>query len=85
MKQFEIMPMPPEMRSHKTPWPLWPMQLRTEAAHEEGGTREWSVATTSFVGDLNGRVRQLRATQVGSPPEFEPIPATHFTIDADLA
>ena len=84
VKQFEIMPMPPEMRSPKTPWPLWPMQLRTEAAHEEGGTREWSVATTSFVGDSDGHVRQLRATQVGSPPKFEPLPTTDFTIDADL-
>jgi len=84
VKQFEIMPMPPEMRSAKTPWPLWPMQLRTEAAHEEGGTREWSVATTSFVGDSDGHVRQLRATQVGSPPKFEPLPTTDFTIDADL-
>src|ERR1039458_6821692 len=34
-----------------TPWPLWPMQLRTESSHEEGGIREWSVATTRFTGD----------------------------------
>ncbi len=35
--QFEIMPMPPADRSPSTPWPLWPMQLRIEGAHEEGG------------------------------------------------
>ena len=36
--QFEIMPMPPNDRSPQTPWPLWPMQLRVEGAHEEGGS-----------------------------------------------
>ena len=35
--QFEIMPMPPAERAPSTPWPLWPLQLRTESAHEEGG------------------------------------------------
>src|SRR5258708_16824865 len=48
--QFEIMPKPPEDRSPLTPWPLWPMQLRIEGAHEEGGVRDWSFATTKFRG-----------------------------------
>jgi len=82
--QFEIMPMPPPERSASTPWPLWPLQLRTESAHEEGGTREWAVATTRFSGDENGRVKQLHAIRVGPPPKFEPIPGTDFTIEADL-
>ena len=82
--QFEIMPMPPEERSPQTPWPLWPMQLRTEAAHEEGGIRDWSIATTSFTGDADGNVKQLHAIRVGPPPKFEPIPGTEFTVDADL-
>jgi glutamate synthase (NADPH/NADH) small chain len=82
--QFEIMPMPPLERSPSTPWPLWPLQLRTESAHEEGGIREWAVATTKFVGDENGRVKQLHAMRVGPPPKFEPIPGTDFTLDADL-
>jgi glutamate synthase (NADPH/NADH) small chain len=82
--QFEIMPVPPAERSPQTPWPLWPMQLRTEAAHEEGGIRDWSIATTSFIGDAQGNVRQLHAIRVGPPPRFEPIPGTEFTIDADL-
>ena len=49
--QFEIMPMPPDERSPQTPWPMWPMQLRIEGAHEEGGIREWSISTTHFTGD----------------------------------
>jgi glutamate synthase (NADPH/NADH) small chain len=82
--QFEIMPMPPLERSPNTPWPLWPLQLRTESAHEEGGIREWAVATTRFTGDHNGHVKQLHAIRVGPPPKFEPIPGTDFTLGADL-
>src|SRR4051812_15171169 len=82
--QFEIMPKPPEERSPLTPWPLWPMQLRTEGAHEEGGVRDWSIATANFSGDAQGNVRKLHAVRVGPPPKFEPMPATEFTIDADL-
>jgi glutamate synthase (NADPH/NADH) small chain len=81
--QFEIMPKPPDERSPQTPWPLWPMQLRIEAAHEEGGVRDWSIATTRFTGDENGNVRQLHAVRVGPPPKFEPIPGTEFSMDAD--
>ncbi|HVZ59478.1 MAG TPA: glutamate synthase subunit beta [Terriglobales bacterium] len=82
--QFEIMPKPPDERSPLTPWPLWPMQLRTEAAHEEGGIRDWSIATTKFSGDAEGNVRKLHGVRVGPPPKFEPIPGTEFTMDADL-
>ena len=82
--QFEIMPMPPAERAPQTPWPLWPMQLRTEGAHEEGGIRDWSIATQKFTGDANGNVKQLHAIRVGPPPKFEPIPGSEFTMDADL-
>jgi glutamate synthase (NADPH) small chain len=84
VRQFEIMPMPPEQRSPQTPWPLWPMQLRIEGAHEEGGIRDWSVATTKFTGDERGNVKQLHAVRVGPPPKFEPIAGSEFTMDADL-
>jgi glutamate synthase (NADPH/NADH) small chain len=60
------------------------MQLRTESSHEEGGIRDWSVATTHFSGDAQGHVRQLHAVRVGPPPKFDPIPGTEFTLDADL-
>ena len=82
--QFEIMPQPPNERAPQTPWPLWPMQLRIEGAHEEGGIRQWSVATTKFTGDANGNVKQLHGIQVGPPPKFEPIPGTEFVMDVDL-
>ncbi|MGD0506964.1 MAG: glutamate synthase subunit beta [Terriglobales bacterium] len=82
--QFEIMPKPPEERSPSTPWPLWPMQLRTEGAHEEGGIRDWSIATTKLTGSSSGHVQQLHAVRVGPAPKFEPIPGTEFTMEADL-
>jgi glutamate synthase (NADPH/NADH) small chain len=82
--QFEIMPMPPSERAPQTPWPLWPLQLRAESAHEEGGIRDWSLATTSFSGDERGQVRKLHAVRVGPAPRFEPIAGTEFTMDVDL-
>jgi glutamate synthase (NADPH/NADH) small chain len=82
--QFEIMPMPPVERSPLTPWPLWPLQLRSESSHEEGGQREWAVATTHFSGDGNGNVKKLHAVRVGPPPKFEAIRGTEFTLDAEL-
>jgi glutamate synthase (NADPH/NADH) small chain len=84
VRQFEIMPMPPNDRAPQTPWPLWPLQLRVESSHEEGGVREWSMATTSFTGDENGRVNKLHGIRVGPAPKFEAIPGSEFTLDADL-
>jgi glutamate synthase (NADPH/NADH) small chain len=81
--QFEIMPMPPNDRAPQTPWPLWPLQLRVESSHEEGGVREWSMATTSFTGH-DGRVNKLHGIRVGPAPKFEPIAGSEFTLDADL-
>ena len=84
VNQFEIMPLPPAERSASTPWPLWPLMLRAESSHEEGGIRGWSIATTKFTGDAKGNVKQLHAVKVGPPPKFEPIPGTELTMDADL-
>ena len=63
------------------------MQLRTEGAHEEGGARDWSLATTKFTGSVNskgGYVQQLHAVRVGPPPRFEAISGTEFSMEADL-
>ncbi|MCU1261985.1 MAG: glutamate synthase small subunit [Bryobacterales bacterium] len=82
--QFELMPKPPDTRAPSTPWPLWPMQLRIEGAHEEGGIRDWSIATTHFSGDENGNLKQLHGARVGPPPKFEQIAGSEFSMDADL-
>ena len=82
--QFELLPKPPDTRAESTPWPLWPMQLRIESSHEEGGLRDWSVSTVRFTGDEQGRVKKLHAVRVGSAPEFAPASGSEFTLDANL-
>lgn len=89
VRQFELLPQPPTDRSETTPWPMWPMQLHTSHAHEEGCEREWSISTTSFSGAA-GRVRQLNAVRVvrvndaNGRPAFVPVPGSDFTVRADL-
>jgi len=82
--QWEIMPKPPETRAASTPWPLWPLQLRTESSHEEGGIRDWSINSIRFTGDESGNVKRIHAIRVGAPPKFEAIAGSEFTLDVDL-
>jgi glutamate synthase (NADPH/NADH) small chain len=82
--QLQIHAMPPENRHGSTPWPLWPLQLRVESAHEEGGVREWSVLTTHFTGDSNGNVEKLHCVRVGPKPALERVPDSEFYLEADL-
>ncbi len=70
VKQLEIMPMPPENRASTTPWPLWPLQLRVESSHEEGGERHWSASTTKFTGDEAGNVKQLHLKKLDTGKEI---------------
>jgi glutamate synthase (NADPH/NADH) small chain len=70
VKQLEIMPMPPENRAASTPWPLWPLQLRVESSHEEGGERHWSASTTRFTGDAEGNVKQLHLRKLDTGAEM---------------
>jgi glutamate synthase (NADPH) small chain len=84
VRQFEIMPKPPETRSELTPWPMWPLQLRTESSHEEGGTREWALNTLRFEGDAQGNVARLQVVAVGPPPKFEPVAGSEKAIEAEL-
>ncbi|MCU1497145.1 MAG: gltB1, partial [Acidimicrobiales bacterium] len=84
IRQFEIMPKPPEARPDTTPWPTWPLIYRTASAHEEGGERVFSVNTERFVDDGNGRVRALVAHEVEMVAgRFEKIEGSDFEIEAD--
>jgi glutamate synthase (NADPH/NADH) small chain len=65
--QFEILAQPPAERADSTPWPMWPMQLRMESSHEEGGERHWAVQTTRFSG--RDRVEKLHYVRVGEHEE----------------
>ncbi|RYC69549.1 glutamate synthase subunit beta [Spirosoma sordidisoli] len=62
--QIELMPMPPKERAANTPWPNWPMMLRTSTSHEEGCERHWSINTKAFIGDENGNLKALRIVEL---------------------
>jgi glutamate synthase (NADPH/NADH) small chain len=81
---FEIMPRPPDQPAPHTPWPLWPLMLRTSSSHEEGGARDFSVTTTRFLGE-SGQVKQLECARVEfRDGRMTELPDTRFTVDADL-
>ena len=82
--QFELLPEPPPARAESTPWPLWPMQLRSSHAHEEGCDRQWSVSTTRFSAH-NGHVTKLHAHRVTfENGRFIPMPGTEFEMEVNL-
>ena len=58
LTQFELLSAPPELgnfpranqRPVSTPWPNWPMMMRTSTSHEEGCSRHFSVLTQGIPG-----------------------------------
>lgn len=82
--QLELLPQPPLERADITPWPLWPLKLKTSHAHEEGGMREWSVSTIEFRGE-NDHVSSLRVQRLARDNgSAHPIAGSEFDIPADL-
>ncbi len=86
--QLEIMPQPPLERPDSTPWPTWPLVLRTASAHEEGVERLYSVSTSELVG-ADGQVTHLRGHEVevvfeDGRPTFTPVEGSEFELEADL-
>lgn len=67
---FEIMPKPPVGRSETTPWPYWPLQLKTTSSHEEGCERNWLISTKEFITDTSGNLTALKTVAV----KWETIP-----------
>ncbi|EID18088.1 glutamate synthase subunit beta [Mycolicibacterium phlei] len=65
--QLDYNPEPPAVRDDtRTPWPTWPLMLRTRLspAHAEGGERRYEVAVQRFLGDDSGHVRALEIAEV---------------------
>jgi glutamate synthase (NADPH/NADH) small chain len=81
--QFELLDKPKDMALNEV-WPYWPQRLRTSSSHEEGATRDWSIATKQFVGEA-GKVKALKAVRLewkdGKPVEM---PGSEFEMPADL-
>lgn len=61
---FEIMPKPPIGRSETTPWPFWPLQLKTSSSHEEGCDRNWLINTKEFITNDQGEITALKTVEV---------------------
>ncbi len=92
VKQIELMGKPPLSRSEKTPWPLWPMQLRTSSSHEEGCERKWAILTKAFLGNDKGQLRAVQLVDIewktpedGGRPQLTEVPNTEREIPCDLA
>ena len=88
--QLELLSEPPLTRRPDNPWPLWPTILRTSAAHEEGGIRDYDALTKAFSGG-DGRVERLHAVRVewrqagsNGRPSMKEIPNSDFTVETDL-
>ncbi len=83
--QLEIMPTPPEHRTDGMPWPTYPMVYRVSSAHEEGGERLYSVNTTEFVGDADGKLQAIKIVEVRRGEKgFDPVPGTEKELPAQL-
>ncbi len=88
--QIELMPMPPKDRAESTPWPNWPMMLRTSTSHEEGCDRHWSINTKEFVGDENGNLKALKIVDLewsnaGGRMQMAEVPGSEREIPCELA
>jgi glutamate synthase (NADPH/NADH) small chain len=81
---FEIMPRPPEERSDSTPWPQWPLMMRTSSSHEEGVARKFSVMTTG-VRREGGKLKGLTCAEVEfKDGKLGTVDGTEFDIETDL-
>ncbi len=90
--QIELLTKPPANRSETTPWPLWPMELRTSSSHEEGCDRQWAILTKEFIGDDMGKLTGLKLVdiewtydQAKGRSAFKEVAGTERTIPCDLA
>ncbi|RLK29666.1 glutamate synthase subunit beta [Cupriavidus plantarum] len=82
--QFELLPQPPEEENKPLVWPYWPIKLRTSSSHDEGCSRDWSVATKEFIGE-NGKIKALKACRVEwKDGRMQEVPDSEFVLPADL-
>jgi glutamate synthase (NADPH/NADH) small chain len=82
--QIEVLGEPPAKRPDDlTPWPRWPMKLRTSYALKEGGERDFAISTTHLSGS-DGAVEHIHWAQNEGAPPFAPIPGTEESRPAEL-
>ena len=62
--QIEIMPKPPVGSNPATPWPQWPVVLKTTTSHEEGCERRWCLTSNRFIGNAKGELTGVEVEEV---------------------
>ena len=69
--QIEIMPKPPVGHNPNTPWPQWPVVLKTSSSHEEGCIRRWSLTSNRFL-EEDGKVCGVEVEEGKTVASFNP-------------
>ena len=88
---FEIMPKPPGERAESTPWPYWPLKLKTSTSHKEGVERNWLINTKEFITDDRGKLKSVKTVNVewdivpGERPKLKEIEGTEKEWPCELA
>jgi glutamate synthase (NADPH/NADH) small chain len=95
--QFEILDRPPDARQPDNPWPEWPKIFRVDYGQEEAAAiqgrdpRRYAIMTQKFVGDENGRVKEIHTVDIewvtgnnGQRPTLKEIPGTEKVWSAQL-
>ena len=68
--QIEIMPQPPVGHNPATPWPYWPVIMKTTSSHEEGCVRRWNINTLEFLGE-DGKLTGVKVQPIDWKPNPE--------------
>jgi glutamate synthase (NADPH/NADH) small chain len=94
--QIEILPKPPLDRQPDNPWPEWPKVYKMDYGQEEAAAKQGSdprvylTTVKKFVGDAEGRVKELVTVQIkwgkNEKGQFVPVeqPGTEKTLPAEL-
>jgi glutamate synthase (NADPH/NADH) small chain len=88
--QFELLPKPPVVENKPVVWPYWPTKLRTSSSHDEGCSRDWSIATKEFIGHQEGpnrgKLKALKCVRLEwQGGRITEVPGSEFEVKADLA
>ena len=94
--QIEILPKPPMDRQPDNPWPEWPKVYKMDYGQEEAEAKQgddprvYLTTVKKFVGDAEGRVKELVTVQIkwdkNEKGQFVPVeqPGTEKVVPAEL-
>jgi glutamate synthase (NADPH/NADH) small chain len=90
IKQFELLPRPPQERAPDNPWPEWHRIFMVASAHEECEVRDYCIETIKLTGE-KGVLKKLHAHRLdwvpspnGGRPQPKPVAGSAFDVACDL-